>query len=373
MDNNMKNPIYFVSGGGTGGHIYPAIAVISELKKQGIEKVYYIGNPKNPEYVIAKDNNIKFLPVNINGMPRKISFASIIWVIKLLWAIVVCMNYVRKYKPSLVFGTGGYVSAPILFAARFMKIPYAMHDADAQPGIVTRCFSGGALVLTSPFKSVKEILPVANIAITGNPIREEFSMITKKEAREKSGLEDKLTLLVMGGSQGARSINNAIVPIAKKLIEEFDICILHQSGKNRYDETVGLLKSEFKGYETCKNYKLFPYIDDMPTLLKSADIAISRSGSLSLSEMKASGIASVLIPYPYSAGGHQKKNAEAMVEDGCSIMIDDFELTPEKLYEVLSDLLSNPEKLHKMQEKALENSMPDATKNIVERLIHFNE
>ena len=371
MDNKLKK-VFFVTGGGTGGHIYPAIAVINELKNRGYDDVYYIGNPKNPEYILAKDNNLKFLPVNINAMPRKMSLMSLFWIIRLLLSISVCIFYIIKYKPSLVFGTGGYVSAPILFAATIFKIPYALHDADAQPGIVTRCFSAGAGVLTTPFEIVKSVLPSANVEVTGNPIRTEFLNISKNDARKKLGIGNDLTLLVMGGSQGARSINNAIIPIAKKLIEKFNICILHQSGKKRYEECVYMLEKEFPDYKNSNNYKLFPYIDDMPTLLKSADIAISRSGSLSLSEMCASSVASILIPYPYSAGGHQKKNAEAMVKLGCSVMIEDDKLTPEKLYDTISDLLKNYEKIIEMQNKANENSMPNATEKIVERLISFS-
>ena len=371
MDN--KKCTYFISGGGTGGHIYPAIAIIKELQKRGIENVYYVGNPKNPEYILAKDNKINFLPVNINAMPRKLSFSSFAWVIKLVLAILKCLFYIIKHKPNLVFGTGGYVSAPILFAARFLNIPYALHDADAQPGVVTRCFASGAVVLTTPFEKVKNILSAANVEVTGNPIRKEFIEINKNNARKELGLEEKMTILVMGGSQGARSINNAIVPIIKKLVDNFDVFILHQSGKKRYEETIELLKKEFPDYENSKNYRLLPYIDDMPTLLNSADIAISRSGSLSLSEIKASGVASILIPYPYSAGGHQKKNAEAMVEEGCSLMIEDFDLTPEKLYEALSDLIINHERMSSMQKMAKETSMPNATQKIVEILLNFNE
>ena len=370
MGNNIKETI-FAAGGGTGGHIYPALAVISELKNRGYENIYYIGNPKNPEFKHARKNNIKFLPVNVDAMPRKMSLSSLFWVIKLFFAIVVCIYYIKKYKPGLIFGTGGYVSAPILFAAKVMKVKYALHDADAQPGIVTRCFSAGAIMLTTPFEIVKSILPAANVEVTGNPIRTEFASLEKDEAKAKLGVNSKLILLVMGGSQGARSINNAVIPIAKRLIDEFNICIFHQSGEKRYDESVELLKQVFPDYEECDNYKLFPYIDDMPTLLKSSDIALSRSGSLSLSEMCASNVASILVPYPYSAGGHQKKNAQVMENLGCSIMIEDADLTSDKLYEVISDLLKNPQRMTDMQKRAQENARPYAAEKITERLISF--
>lgn len=373
MNNNKNKTVYFVSGGGTGGHIYPAIAVINELKDRGYKNIYYIGNPKNPEFIIAKDNNIKFLPVIINAMPRKMSFSALFWVIKLFISILVSMFYILKYRPNLIFTTGGYVSAPILFAAKFLKIPYAQHDADAQPGIVTRYFSSNAVVLTSPFECVKETLKTTNVEITGNPIRKEFICSDKPKAKIKLGIESQKTiLLVMGGSQGARSINNAIIPILQKLLDEFDICIFHQSGKKRFKETISLLEKEFPNYKENENYRLMPYIDDMPSLLCASDIAISRSGSLSLSELCATGVASILVPYPYSAANHQMKNAQAMVDRNCSILIEDNALTPELLYKTIANLLNNKDKLNILQSAAIKNSMPNATNDIVERLIKFN-
>ena len=370
MSNN-KEKTYFVTGGGTGGHIYPAIAVVNELRNQGVKKIFYVGNPNNLEATLAKEHKIEFLPVNINGMPRKISFSSVTWAFKLIFAIIKSMKYIKTYKPDLIFGTGGYVSAPILFAAKFLKIPYALHDADAQPGIVTRCFASNSVLLTTPFEAIKQHLFAPCIEVTDNPIRKDFITLSKTEAREKLNLKSNLTLLVMGGSQGAKSVNEAFIPILKKLIDNYNICILHQTGKKRFDEVVSLLKEYFPDYENCENYRLFPYVDDMPTVLKSTDIAISRSGSLSLSEMKASGIASILIPYPYSAGQHQKRNAEAMVELGCSVMIEDKDLSSQKLYEVLSEIITDNQKLSYMQNKALENSNVNATEKIVERLLNI--
>ena len=369
--NSKTTKRIFVTGGGTGGHIYPALAVIDELKKNGYDDIFYVGNPKNQEYTLSKEKLIKFLPVNINGMPRKISLNSLFWAIKLIFAILKCIFYVIKYKPDVVFATGGYVSAPLLFASRFTNIPYFQHDADAQPGVVTYCFMDKAIVLSTPFENVKKENEKVNVQVTGNPIRSDFSTLSKEEAKQKLNLDDKIVVLVMGGSQGARSINRAIIPIAKKLTEEFNIRIWHQSGEKKYDETVDLLMEHFPDYKDNPNYKLFPYIDDMPTILKASDIAIARSGSLSLSEIQASGVASILIPYPYSAGDHQLKNAQVLVEQGSAQLIIDFDLTSEVLYENLSEILKDKEKLHAMQNKALENAKPNAVKQITKNIIDF--
>ena len=370
MVNNATKRI-FVTGGGTGGHIYPALAVIDELRKNGFDNIFYVGNPKNQEFSLTKDKNIKFLPVNINGMPRKMSLNSLFWAMKLIFAILKSLIFVLKYKPDVVFATGGYVSAPLLFASRFMKIPYFLHDADAQPGVVTLCFMDKAVVLSTPFENVKNENENVNVQVTGNPIRSEFSTSSKEDTKKNLSLDNKTVILVMGGSQGARSINNAIIPVAKKLIEEFNIYIMHQSGKNRYDEAVNLLEEHFPDYKENQNYKLFPYIDDMPAILKATDIAIARSGSLSLSEIQASGVASILIPYPYSASDHQQKNAQNLVEQGSAVMICDSDLSPEILYEKLSEILKDNEKLAEMQKKALENAKPDAVKHITKNIVDF--
>ena len=367
---DKKNKTILVTGGGTGGHIYPALAVIDELQKHNTV-IYYVGNPKNPEFELAKSKNITFLPVNVSGMPRKISLKLVFWIITLFTSIIKSGFYCLKYKPDIVFGTGGYVSAPILFAAKFLKIPYALHDADAQPGIVTRCFASRAKVLTTPFEIIKKLVPAANIIVTGNPVREEFSTISKEDARQSINLDDKITLLIMGGSQGARSINHAVIPILKQLIDKYDINIIHQSGKKNYNETIEMLNTQFKDWKNKKNYRLLSYIDNMPSILKSADIAISRSGSLSLSEMKAAGVASILIPYPFAAGDHQKKNAIAMVEEGCSIMIEDKDLSPETLYESLNNILNSSEILTAMKNNSIKKAMPDATKQIAKILMEL--
>ncbi len=150
---------YFITGGGTGGHIYPAVAVADTLLKlEDTDKIYYVGNPNNLEASIVKDKNFKFLPVNSSGMPRKISFALLKWGFKMLFASIKCCFYILQYKPDKIFGTGGYVSAPVLFAGMVMRVPYVMHDCDAQPGLVTRTFKTFAQSVSVAFDSAKSIL-----------------------------------------------------------------------------------------------------------------------------------------------------------------------------------------------------------------------
>lgn len=366
---NHKKYTYFITGGGTGGHIYPAIAVCDELKKDPETKeIYYVGNPNNLEFEITKKLGYKFLGVNVSGMPRKFGFKSIIWFFELQFAILKSLYYTKKYKPDAIFGTGGYVSAPALFAGGLEGVPFMIHDSDAQPGIVSKYIAPNAKCVSLAFEGSKKFINSDNIHINGNPIREEFKTLTKKEAREKLGLQDKLTLCIMGGSQGAKSINEAAVEILKNLSSDYDLQIIFQTGKRNYDKTFFKLKEIYPEFEKDKNIILKPYFDNMATILKASDIAISRAGSLSLSELCACGIASILIPYPHAAADHQRKNAQYMVEKRAALYLEDADTTKDTLLIAVEQLLDNKEKLETIQNNALQLAKLNATQNITSQL-----
>ena len=171
----MNKKTYFITGGGTGGHIYPATAVADELlKDETTEKIYYVGNPDNLEATIVKDKNYEFLPVKSSGMPRKISLGLVNWAFKMFIAWLKCCTYIKKYKPDVIFGTGGYVSAPVILAGITMKVPFIMHDCDANPGLVTRKLSPYAKSISIAFKDAREKLHNKNCHLNGNPVRTEF-------------------------------------------------------------------------------------------------------------------------------------------------------------------------------------------------------
>lgn len=367
--NDKKKYVYFITGGGTGGHIYPAIAVCDALKKDPETKeIFYVGNPNNLEYEIAKKMGYKFLGVNISGMPRKIGFGIIKWFIELQFAIFKALFYIKKYNPDVIFGTGGYVSAPALFAGNLNSTPYMIHDCDAQPGIVSKYIAPNAKCVSLAFEASKKFIKSDNIHINGNPIREEFKTITKEEARKNLGLDDKTTLCVMGGSQGAKSVNIATVEIIKELSQKYNLQIIFQTGKKNYEKVFFKLKENYPEFEKDKNIIVKPYFDNMTNVLKASDIAISRAGSLSLSELCVCGIASVLIPYPHAAADHQRKNAKFMVEKRAALYLEDADTTKDTLLIAIEQLLDNPEKLKQIQQSALSLAKPDATKNIVEQL-----
>lgn len=356
---------YFITGGGTGGHIYPAIAVADALND---DEIFYIGNPKNLEYDIVSKKKYKFLPVSVRAMPRTISLSLIKWSIQLAVSIIRCCIYILKYKPEKVFGTGGYVSAPALIAAKMLNVPYVMHDCDAFPGLVSRSLAPYAKYVSIAFDCAANILKNKNCIVNGNPIREEFSTLTKEDARKNLGLSDKLTLCITGGSQGSKTINDAIVQILKKLSMDLDIQIIFQTGKKNYEHVIEQLLKVYPQYQSDENLIIKPYFDDMVSVLKASDIAISRSGSLSISEICASKIAAIYVPYPYAAADHQRKNAKFILEKGAGLYIEDNQITPTRLYIMISDLVNDEEKLNYIQENALSLAHFDGTKKIVELL-----
>ncbi len=363
-----KQYTFFITGGGTGGHIYPAVAIADELCEKG-ENIYYIGNPDNLEYEIVNQKGFKFLPVKVHGMPRRAGLGLVKWCVELSFAIMKSCFYILKYKPDSVFGTGGYVSAPALIAAKILKVPYMMHDCDAKPGLVTRKLAPWASAVSLAFECAKAEINNKNCLITGNPIRKNFKILTKTDAREALGLKNKTTICVMGGSQGARTINDAAVDILAKLSKEFDIQIIFQTGKKNFERVIEQLIKVYPEYESDANLIVRPYFEDMVTVLKASDIAVSRSGSLSLSELSASGIASILVPYPHAAADHQRKNARYMEEQGASIYLEDDDVNAGSLYEILSELIQNPDKLSELQKNALSLAKFDASEQICEKLI----
>ncbi len=354
---------YFITGGGTGGHIYPAIAVADFLKDSG--EIFYVGNPRNLEFDIVKQKGYKFLPVRVQGLPRKVDFDLIKWFFLLVISVIHGIYYILKYKPDVIFGTGGYVSAPVLIAAVVLKIPFVMHDCDAQPGLVTRKLSPYASAVSLAFECAQNYVNNENCFITGNPLREGFKTLSKATARKNLGLENKLTLCIMGGSQGAKSINSASVGILKTLSQKYDMQIILQTGKKKFNMFEEHLAASYPEYNTDKNILVKPYFDDMVSVLKASDIAVSRAGSLSISELCASAIASVFVPYPHAAADHQRKNARFMAEKNAGIYIEDDKITSKILLNTIVELVENPQLLKTLQNNAFKLAKFNSTFDIV--------
>lgn len=364
----MRKKIYFITGGGTGGHIYPATAVADALLEQeDTNKIYYVGNPKNLEANITADKNYTFLPVNSSGMPRKATLKFFKWSFQMLFAWLKCCYYILKYKPDVIFGTGGYVSAPVLVAGMTMKVPFVMHDCDANPGLVTRKFAPFAKSISVAFDVACKKLKNNNCFVNGNPIRKEFSSLTKEQARQNIGIDDKLTICIMGGSQGAKKINQATVGILKELSSR-NIQVLFQTGKKNYDDVVKALYEVYPDYTKDTNIIVKPYFDNMVEILKASDIAVSRAGSLSISELCASSVASIFVPYAYAAADHQRKNAKYMLNNGAGLYLEDSATNCESLLKKIEMFTNDLEYLNSVQQKAYTLAKFDGVAGIIKQI-----
>lgn len=371
-----------VTGGGTGGHIYPALAVAEMMKADpSVEAVTYIGKTGGLESELVPQNGIPFEGIEFYGMPRGKSpllpFKLIAWFAKLEQAKAQARRLLMTLKPQVVFGTGGYVSAPVLMAAHSLKIPYVVHEPDAQPGLVNRLMSRNAQVITTSFSEGAERLrhkPSQQILVTGNPIRGTIGGMSKADALQSLGLNwsvDKPVLLVTGGSQGARRLNTAVVEALPVLLDELGFAVAHLTGKKLYDETLVAIEAKNPALKHHAGYWVQPYSANMAALLALAELAVCRAGSLSLSEMYVSGIPTILVPYPFAASDHQRKNAQASVRAGASLMIEDSELTGERLLQILEPLVRDAGQTQRMQAAARALGHPDATQDIVACLKRF--
>jgi len=355
----------FITGGGTGGHIYPAIAIYDELLKfLPREDIFYVGNKKNLEKRIAAQHNMNFLSVCVSGMPRKFTFKFISWVFKLFISLFVSIYYVLRYRPTFIVGTGGYVAFPVLAAGILLGVPCYIHDSDAYPGIVSRALAPFAKCVFLAFDDAKNRLRAKKVIINGNPLRDFSSGISREEAFTQLGLDSsKKTLFVMGGSQGAKTINAAILAISKELTEKHNLQIIHQSGAKNFDLAQSLMPEALGGYI------LRPYFDEMSVPYAASDFVVARAGSISLSEINNCGLPSILVPYPHAAANHQFHNAKAMEKQGSAVVLEDKDCTPEALLSVILSLLQDEEKFAQMAENSKKLAKFNSTQNLVKILL----
>ena len=361
----MPKKTIFITGGGTGGHIYHAVAIYNSLKNDDYN-LFYVGNKNRLEFDICKKEGFNFLSTNVEAMPRKIGLKLFLWFFETIFASIQALKYFLKYKPDVVFATGGYVSAPTLICANLLGIPYMLHDCDVYPGIVSRKFSNKAKKISVAFSGAKNHFKNKNVIFNGNPIRENFKIKSQETAKNELDIPvDKFLILIMGGSQGAKSINNASIELIEKLKDRSDIKIILQTGKKNYEECLNKIKN------IPQNTIIKPYFDDMTTPLIASDLVVSRAGSLSISEICASNSPSILIPYPHAAKDHQRLNARELEKLGASIYLEDDECSGDKLYEIIYNLLKNSEELQNMKTAAKNNARLDATNEIKKQLLEL--
>lgn len=342
-----------IMAGGTGGHIYPAMAVAEHLRQKGWH-VEWLGAVRGLENEIVPKSQIPLHVLSISGLRGKgiLGYCLLPW--RLGKAVYQAVTLLRRLQPNVVLGMGGFASGPGGLASYLCRIPLIVHEQNALPGMTNKCLARLASKVLQAFPNA-----LGHHAITtGNPIR---AAISSKTAR--SAPLDTLRVLVIGGSQGARAINSVLPQV---IAENSEIEVLHQTGKNLYQETIDAYQQQ--GIEQGSNIRVQPYLEDMQAAYHWADVVISRAGALSVSEIAMVGIPSILVPFPFAVDDHQTKNAQYLVDSGAAYLLPQTELTVDTLSRILLELHQKPEKLNAMSHAAIQCATPDATAQVAQHV-----
>jgi len=362
-----------LTGGGTGGHIYPAIAIGQAIQKEWPQcEILYMGTKKGLENKIVPQVGYPMVVFDVEGWQRKLSFQAIRACWKAGSAFLSARKKIREFSPQLVIGTGGYVCLPVVGAAARLGIPTLLHEQNAIPGLTNRLLAGSVKRILLTFLESKQHFSTHSqekLEVTGLPIRPAILQTERKEGLKYFGFSpDKLALLGIGGSRGAQSINRAMLYVCRKYAGDPRVQIIHLTGQDGYAEFRQEAERFGINLGNSGNIIIKPYLQEMEYALACADLCIARSGAAFLAEMTAKGLPGILVPYPYAAENHQEYNARALVEQGAAEMILDRELTGEGLLKKTEQLLFAFEKREKMAEMSKQAGKPEAMDNIIREI-----
>ncbi|MBO5408622.1 MAG: undecaprenyldiphospho-muramoylpentapeptide beta-N-acetylglucosaminyltransferase [Clostridia bacterium] len=352
-----------ISGGGTAGHINPAIAIGTYLAKQGAD-VIYVGSHGALEEKLYSKTGCPFYQFTSKGLDRKHLFKNFKILSTDYQAYRQIQALVNEFQPDVGVSTGGYISAMSMYALKQKNIPFLIHEQNAYPGLTTKLLSRWAKSYAVAFREAVSYLKYPDRAVlTGNPIRSEFVLTDRSMARQKLGIpEDSKVVLCFGGSLGAKKLNEAvagIIPMAQK----DGITLFIGTGSRYYDSFIKENQSKVTDHNLVRIQK---YIDDMPTALAACDLAVTRAGAMTISELCAVLKPAILIPSPNVTANHQEKNAQAMVNCGGAFKISETELTSKNLYNSMKSLLSDEDRLLTMQTHLKPLSITDGDRRIAE-------
>ena len=356
--------------GGTGGHINPALAVAGYIRENYPKaEILFVGTADRMEAQLVPAARYDFKTIEIQGFSRELNFEGLKHNIKTVNLLFKSEGQAKKiienFKPDVVIGFGGYVSGPVLSVAARMGIPTAVHEQNAFPGVTNKNLAKkvDVVMLTAP-EAEKLLKPKNPCVVTGLPIRGEIISANKEFARAEMKLDSRPLILSMGGSLGARAINEAVKYLILHRFEKKDCYYLHATGK----AGASMIDDIGKDVDLNANPQIMlrEYINDMDRCLAAADLVVCRAGASSLSEIQALGKPSILVPYPYAAENHQYYNAKTMSDRDAAILIEEKDFTGERLLSEVEKLLSKPERLKKMGENARAMAILDASQRITE-------
>lgn len=360
-----------MTGGGTGGHVYPALAIADTIcEKEPDSNIAFVGTSHGIENKLVPAAGYPLHHVEIQGIRRSFSLSNLKTAWLVFTSVFKAKKLLRTFQPDLVVGTGGYVSWPVVKAASQMGIPTALHESNAIPGVAVKVLQDDVDLLFVCFEQSRTLLHHPQKAITvGNPMRMQPNKISYQAAREALGIAHKYRrfILSLGGSMGAEQINFCMLDLMEKHIAAHpEILHVHASGSLEYEATKALFAQ--KGLDRYENLKLVEYIYDMPTQMAAADIVINRSGSMTLSELALLHKPCILIPSPNVTNNHQYKNAKVLADRGGAVLIEEKDLQADSLWNCIQDLFANPMRLAQMADAMGTLAVPDSNERIYQAL-----
>jgi len=350
-----------IAGGGTGGHVIPALAIARELRDTVGADVRFVGTARGLETRLVPEAGFPLELIHV-GQLKNVSLATRLrTLMDLPLGIGRCMNLLRSFRPDVVIGVGGYASGPAMMAAILLRVPTLAFEPNAVPGLANRLV--GRLVTAAAVNFDETRRYFRGARVTGTPVRPEFFAIGRKQTVVEK------RLLVFGASQGARAFNELMPKIMKRLLSASpDLDVVHQTGGRHGESTIAAYE---RAGIALERVTVTPYLDDMAAQFEAADLILCRSGASTMAELAAAGRASVLVPFPQAADDHQRKNADAFVTAGAAEMILEAELTGEHLLQVLCGLLANDSKLQEMGQRARTLAHPDAVRVIGKMVVEL--
>lgn len=357
-----------LAGGGTAGHINPALAIAGYIKKKRPETEFlFIGNRDGMEQRLVPQAGFDIKSITISGFKRSFSPKNMVENVKTVTRTFTSSHEAKKiiseFKPDICIGTGGYVSGPVIRMAAKMGIPCIIHEQNAYPGVTNKMLAKSVSKVMLAVPDAKKYFEKADFVVTGNPVRGDILTADKEESRAELKLDGRPMILSFGGSLGARKINEAVADIVARSGKDGRYQHIHAYGKYG-DWFPDLVKEKGTDISQCTNLDIRPYIDNMPTCMAAADLVICRAGAITLSEIQAMGKPAILIPSPNVAENHQYHNAMALVNAGAAEIIEESELSGEVLMKTVDKMLLDPEKLKTISENSRKMAITDANERI---------
>ena len=350
-----------IAGGGTGGHIIPALAVARELTAKYGAEILFVGTARGMESRLVPEAGFALKLIDVGPLNKVSLMTRLKTLVRLPMSVSDCKTIIREFKPGAVFGVGGYASGPAMAAAIWLKVPAMAFEPNAMPGLANRLVGKRVQAAAVNFSTAAQYFRDAEV--TGIPVRPEFFSISAPTGTAPH-------LLVFGGSQGARIFNTHVPKIARELLDSIPgLTILHQSGLKNFENTQAAYEA---GGADRTRWEVRAFLDDMPAQFARAHLLLSRSGASTVAEEAAAGKAALLVPFAAAADEHQKRNAEAMVAAGAAVMLEEPELQMSgRLAGALAELLKAPEQLRTMGDAARTQARPDAAERITAKLVEL--